>query len=352
MSLALLTLNLVFLIIYTADIAVTVYQWRAALHGIRPADSKIALPKHDRKKHEERIEIARKAYKSKYLDVITASAAVAVLSIAIWLAYEKIYKHGKSIALKDYDATATCFLAVSLNAVSNVMSSVFEFWLANDELNLATQGKPYPTRKTSFLSYRSFYIACAALLLIIWSFGLLDSSLLTSGVSILVPLSTSSNESQTEKHDDISSPSIKAESESRESSFKLKLKILIVLYGFFIACVYLSVFFSSRTCSSNDKAVYEVSTLTGQHSEATDMSRILDVALQWATSKPFKNAVGTVFFASMVFGIAFGPIGPALIHYIGESWAFRVAGLCGSASVGLSISDATHLWRWYNDCSG
>lgn len=75
------------------------------------------------------------------------------------------------------------------------------------------------------------------------------------------------------------------------------------------------------------------------------------VGIQWAASNPFLIAVGTVFFASVMFGIAFGPIGPALIHYIGESWAYRVASLCAYISLTLSIFDAFHFRRWYDGCS-
>ena len=108
-----------------------------------------------------------------------------------------------------------------------VVSSVFEFWLAKEELNLATQSEHYPTRKTSSLGYRSFYISCAVLLLIISSYGLLDSSFVVSVFLFLQSLFALSTEPQTLKHDHIQSPTLKANTESRKPSFKLKVKTLV-----------------------------------------------------------------------------------------------------------------------------
>lgn len=61
--------------------------------------------------------------------------------------------------------------------------------------------------------------------------------------------------------------------------------------------------------------------------------------------------IGLVFgtatmFGSFSYGVAFGPVGPLLVSYIGASGNYIVASMFASISFGLLVYVCSYAWEW------
>ncbi|KAK6462724.1 hypothetical protein DFJ63DRAFT_336032 [Scheffersomyces coipomensis] len=57
---------------------------------------------------------------------------------------------------------------------------------------------------------------------------------------------------------------------------------------------------------------------------------------------------GITMFASLTYGVIFGPIGAALLPLIGTAGNYIVASFFASATTGLVLYGGVNLWEWYD----
>lgn len=70
-----------------------------------------------------------------------------------------------------------------------------------------------------------------------------------------------------------------------------------------------------------------------------------------ASVKTILTTSATTFFLALAYGTAYGPIGAALLPYVGEVGNFILASLFGSAAAGIGTYGGVNAWEWYKGSS-